>query len=133
MAENYLHIYIQSKSPHFDFREYIKYILEDEKVNPDIKNKYLVYDGDDTDIDDFYFDVERQHIFVTRHVDELNDVERWELNRLNFRYFYIDKVEDVETIKDDIVEHIVDFSSMLKNQIKQLGDSIIIISDSDDN
>ena len=132
MAENYLHIYIQCCLPDFDFPKYIKYILEDEKVNPDIKNKYLVYNGDDIDIDDFFFDVERQHIFVTRHVEELNEAERWELNRLNFRYFYIDKIEDVEIIKNDIVEHIVDFSLMLTNQVKQLGDSVIIISDSDE-
>ena len=124
MTENYLHIYIQCYSSNFDFPEYIKYILEDENVNPDIKNKYLIYNVDNVDIDDFYFDPERKHIFVTRHISNLTDAERQELNEFDFRYFYIDRYEDIEMIKKDIIEHINDFSLMLRNQIKQL---IIII------
>lgn len=129
MAENYLHIYIEAYTYDFDFPWYIEYVLNDDRVNPDIRKKYYIYNSDNMNIDDFYFDIERKHIFVTRHEEELDDDDVYELERYNFEFFFINNENDVFTIKEKIIDYINKFTTTLHEMVSNLGDKVIVIAE----
>lgn len=127
--ENYLHIYIEVSTYDFDFPRYIEYILNDERVDSDIKKKYYIYNSDNMNITDFYFDIERKHIFVTRHEDELDDEDLYELQRYNFKLFFIKSQNDIETVKTQIINYINNFTMTLHDYVNDLGDKVIVIAE----